>query len=155
MKAPIRIASLVLAGQIVTAIVSHRQWRYAETRTAHHPATADVPQAQQRCADSMELEDCVFPMLQQVVITDDPSRLRDAEIVLLVGARPRSKGMERKDLIDINAGIFAEQGKFSNAFAAPHVKVLVVGNPANTNALIVIRNAPEPQPEEYQLYDAA
>ncbi|MDP2401265.1 MAG: malate dehydrogenase, partial [Actinomycetota bacterium] len=91
----------------------------------------------------MELEDCSFPLLQQVIISDDPRvAFKDAEIAMLVGARPRSKGMERKDLLEANGAIFSEQGRILNEVAARHVKVLVVGNPANTNALIAMKNAP-------------
>jgi malate dehydrogenase len=98
----------------------------------------------------MELEDCVFPMLQQVITTDDPRvAFRDTEVVLLVGARPRSKGMERKDLLEANGAIFSEQGRILNEVAARHVKVLVVGNPANTNALIAMKNAPDLDPRNF------
>jgi malate dehydrogenase len=98
----------------------------------------------------MELEDCVFPMLQQVITTDDPRvAFRDAEVVLMVGARPRGKGMERKDLLEANGAIFSEQGRILNEVAARHVKVLVVGNPANTNALIAMKNAPDLDPRNF------
>lgn len=150
MKAPIRIAVTGAAGQISYSLL----FRIAngDMLTREQPIILqllDIPQAQQTLRGvAMELEDCVFPMLQQVIVTDDPKvAFRDAEIVLLIGARPRSKGMERNDLIEINAGTFAEQGKILNAFAAPDVKILVVGNPANTNALIVIRNAPDLNPK--------
>lgn len=95
----------------------------------------------------MELQDCAFPLLQQVVVTDDPEvASRDADIAILVGAQPRSKGMERKDLLAANAGIFATQGRALNAVAKRDVKVLVVGNPANTNALIAMHAAPDLDP---------
>jgi malate dehydrogenase len=111
----------------------------------------DIPEAQQALRGlAMELEDCVFPMLQQVIISDDPKvAFRDAEVVLLVGARPRSKGMERKDLIEANGQIFSAQGKILNEVAARHAKVLVVGNPANTNALIAMQNAPDLDPHNF------
>lgn len=111
----------------------------------------DLPQAQQMLRGvAMELEDCAFPLLQQVIITDDPKiAFRDTEIALLIGARPRSKGMERKDLIEANGAIFSEQGKLLNQYAARHVKVLVVGNPANTNALIAMKNAPDLDPRNF------
>lgn len=91
----------------------------------------------------MELEDCAFPLLGGVVVTDDPKvAFRDVNIALLVGARPRSKGMERKDLLEANGAIFTTQGKALNEVAARDVKVLVVGNPANTNCFIAMKNAP-------------
>ncbi len=92
----------------------------------------------------MELEDCAFPLLAGVVVTDDPKvAFRDVSYALLVGARPRSKGMERKDLLEANGAIFTTQGKALNEVAARDVRVLVVGNPANTNAYIAMRNAPD------------
>ncbi|MCQ8897246.1 malate dehydrogenase [Limnobacter humi] len=95
----------------------------------------------------MELEDCAFPLLQGVVITDDPATaFKDADVALLVGARPRSKGMERKDLLEANGAIFTVQGKALNDHAKRNVKVLVVGNPANTNAYIAQQSAPDLDP---------
>jgi malate dehydrogenase len=92
----------------------------------------------------MELDDCAFPLLAGVVQSDDPNvAFKDADIALLVGARPRSKGMERKDLLEANGAIFTVQGKALNAVASRSVKVLVVGNPANTNAYIAMKSAPE------------
>ena len=92
----------------------------------------------------MELEDCAFPLLAGVVVTDDPKvAFRDISVALLVGARPRSKGMERKDLLEANGAIFTTQGKALNEVAARDVRILVVGNPANTNAYIAMRNAPD------------
>ena len=92
----------------------------------------------------MELEDCAFPLLAGVVVTDDPKvAFRDVSFALLVGARPRSKGMERKDLLEANGAIFTTQGKALNEVAARDVRILVVGNPANTNAYIAMRNAPD------------
>jgi malate dehydrogenase len=91
----------------------------------------------------MELDDCAFPLLAGVVTSDDANvAFGDANIALLVGARPRSKGMERKDLLEANGAIFTVQGKALSDSAAPDIKVLVVGNPANTNALIAMHNAP-------------
>ena len=85
----------------------------------------------------MELDDCAFPLLAGIDITDDPKRAFDgANVGLLVGARPRGPGMERADLLEANGGIFKPQGEAINAGAADDVRVLVVGNPANTNALI-------------------
>lgn len=95
----------------------------------------------------MELEDCAFPLLQDVVVTDDPNvAFKDADVALLVGARPRSKGMERKDLLEANGAIFTVQGKALNDHASRNVKVLVVGNPANTNAYIAQQSAPDLDP---------
>ncbi|QCP54956.1 malate dehydrogenase [Trinickia violacea] len=92
----------------------------------------------------MELEDCAFPLLQSVEISDDPRvAFRDVDYALLVGSRPRTKGMERRDLLAANAAIFRTQGQALNDVASRDVKVLVVGNPANTNALITRRFAPE------------
>jgi malate dehydrogenase len=92
----------------------------------------------------MELDDCAFPLLQDVVYTDDANvAFKDTDYALLVGSRPRGPGMERKDLLEANAAIFSVQGKALNDNASRDVKVLVVGNPANTNALIAQRNAPD------------
>lgn len=92
----------------------------------------------------MELEDCAFPLLKGVSAHSDPNEaFKDIDVALLVGARPRGPGMERKDLLEINAQIFTEQGKALNAVASRDVKVLVVGNPANTNAYIAMKSAPD------------
>jgi len=92
----------------------------------------------------MELNDCAFPLLKGVVTSDDPEvAFKDADYALLVGARPRGPGMERKDLLEANAAIFSVQGKAINKVASRDIKVLVVGNPANTNALIASANAPD------------
>ncbi|WP_405562413.1 malate dehydrogenase [Streptomyces sp. NBC_01180] len=93
---------------------------------------------------AMELDDCAFPLLQGIEITDDPNvAFSGANVALLVGARPRTKGMERGDLLAANGGIFGPQGKAINDNAADDIKVLVVGNPANTNALIAQASAPD------------
>jgi malate dehydrogenase len=92
----------------------------------------------------MELKDCAFSTLVGVVATDDPdTAFKDSDYALLVGARPRGPGMERKDLLQANAAIFSTQGKAINGFASRDIRVLVVGNPANTNALIASSNAPD------------
>ncbi|MBK1691864.1 malate dehydrogenase [Ectothiorhodospira mobilis] len=92
----------------------------------------------------MELEDCAFPLLAGITTSDRAEEaFEGADVALLVGARPRGPGMERKDLLEANAAIFSEQGRALNAAASREVKVLVVGNPANTNALIAQRNAPD------------
>ncbi len=92
---------------------------------------------------AMELDDCAFPLLTKIEMTEDPNiAFEGADIALLVGARPRGKGMERKDLLEANGKIFTVQGKAINDFAKPNVKVLAVGNPANTNAYITMKSAP-------------
>jgi len=99
---------------------------------------------------AMELDDCAFPLLAGMVQTDDPNiAFKDADYALLVGARPRGPGMERKDLLEANAAIFSVQGKAINDHASRNIKVLVVGNPANTNALIAQRNAPDLDPRQF------
>jgi malate dehydrogenase len=98
----------------------------------------------------MELDDCAFPTLAGVVATDDPdTAFKDSDYALLVGARPRGPGMERKDLLEANAQIFSLQGKAINNHASRDIRVLVVGNPANTNALIASCNAPDINPGNF------
>ena len=98
----------------------------------------------------MELNDCAFPLLQDIVATSDlDTGFRDADNVFLVGARPRGAGMERADLLHANAAIFEPQGRAINHHASRDVKVLVVGNPANTNALIALSNAPDLDPRQF------
>jgi malate dehydrogenase len=98
----------------------------------------------------MELQDCAFPMLEEVVATDDAeTAFQDADYALLVGARPRGPGMERKDLISANGKIFGPQGAAMNRVASRDIKVLVVGNPANTNALIARAAAPDLNPRNF------
>ncbi|MBU6504589.1 MAG: malate dehydrogenase, partial [Betaproteobacteria bacterium] len=98
----------------------------------------------------MELDDCAFPLLQGVVVTDDVRvAFKDADVALLVGSRPRTKGMERKDLLEMNGAIFTEQGRALSEVASRDVKVLVVGNPANTNCLIAMKNAPGLKPSNF------
>jgi len=152
MKAPIRVAITGAAGQIGYSLL----FRIAngDMLGREQPIILqllDIPPAQHVLRGvAMELEDCSFPNLQQVITTDDPRvAFRDAEVVLLVGARPRGKGMERKDLLEANGAIFSEQGRILNELAARHVKVLVVGNPANTNALIAMKNAPDLDPRNF------
>jgi malate dehydrogenase len=99
---------------------------------------------------AMELDDCAFPLVTGIDIYDDPRRAFDgANVALLVGARPRTKGMERADLLEANGGIFQPQGHAINDVAADDVKVLVVGNPANTNCLIALSNAPDVPRERF------
>ncbi|MGZ8190780.1 MAG: malate dehydrogenase [Methylococcaceae bacterium] len=98
----------------------------------------------------MELNDCASPLLYRVEITDDPKvAFKNVDFAFLVGARPRSMGMERKDLLEVNAEIFAVQGKALNEVANRNVKVLLTGNPANTNALIALKNAPDLKSENF------
>lgn len=144
-KAPMRVAVTGAAGQIGYSLL----FRIAngDMLGKDQPVILqllDLPQAQQAVKGVvMELEDCAFPLLAGVVITDDPKvAFKDADLALLVGARPRSKGMERKDLLEANAQIFTVQGKALDEVASRNVKVLVVGNPANTNAYIAMKSAP-------------
>ncbi|WP_020563173.1 malate dehydrogenase [Methylosarcina fibrata] len=98
----------------------------------------------------MELQDCASPLLYRVETTDDPRiAFKNVDYAFLVGARPRSEGMERKDLLEVNAEIFSVQGKALNEVASRDVKVLVTGNPANTNALIALKNAPDLNPDNF------
>jgi malate dehydrogenase len=98
----------------------------------------------------MEVEDCAFPLIEDMIPTDDPEvAFKDTDYAMLVGSRPRGPGMERKDLIEANAAIFSVQGKALNDHANPAVKILVVGNPANTNCLIAQRNAPDIDPRQF------
>ena len=98
----------------------------------------------------MELDDCAFDLVKGIVATDDPNKaFKDVDFALLVGSRPRGPGMERKDLLEANAEIFSVQGKALNENSSQNVKVLVVGNPANTNCLIAQRNAPRIPPQQF------
>jgi malate dehydrogenase len=149
MKKPVRVAVTGAAGQIGYSLL----FRIAsgEMLGKDQPVIlqlVDIPQAM-KAVDGviMELEDCAFPLLAGVVASDDPKvGFKDVDVALLVGARPRSKGMERKDLLTANGAIFTAQGKALNDVARRDVKVLVVGNPANTNAYIAMKNAPDLDP---------
>jgi malate dehydrogenase len=152
MKAPIRVTVTGAAGQIGYAAI----FRIANGDMLGNDQPVilqllDLPQAQQSLRGvMMELEDCAFPLLQQIIVTDDPKiAFKDTDIAMLIGARPRSKGMERKDLLEANGAIFSVQGRVLNEVAARNVKVLVVGNPANTNALITMKNAPDLDPRNF------
>ena len=152
MKAPIRVAVTGAAGQIGYNLL----FRIANGDMLGHDQPVilqllDIAPAQQALLGvAMELDDCAFPLLKQVITTDDPRvAFRDVEVALLVGARPRGKGMERKDLLEANGAIFSVQGRALNEVASRNVKVLVVGNPANTNALIAQKNAPEIDPKNF------
>ena len=146
MKKPVKVTITGAAGHIGYALA----FRVAsgEMFGPDQPVTLrllEIPQALGPLQGvGMELEDCAFPLLHDIVMTDDPSiGFRETDYALLIGAKPRSKGMERNDLILENARIFAAQGRNINDHASGDVRVLVVGNPANTNALIAAANAPE------------
>ncbi|MBV8648999.1 malate dehydrogenase [Paludibacterium sp.] len=152
MKAPVRVAVTGAAGQIGYSLL----FRIAsgEMLGKDQPVILqllDLPQAQTAVKGvMMELEDCAFPLLAGMVATDDPNvAFKDVQVAILVGARPRSKGMERKDLLEANGAIFTVQGKALNDHAARDVKVLVVGNPANTNAYIAMKSAPDLNPRQF------
>ncbi len=119
--------------------------------TKVHLHLLEIPQAVKAAeGTALELQDCAFPLLKSVDIFDDPEQAFDGvNVALLVGARPRTKGMERADLLEANGAIFKPQGEALNAGAAGDVKVLVVGNPANTNALIAMSNAPDVPGERF------
>ena len=152
MKAPVRVAVTGAAGQIGYALL----FRIAsgEMLGKDQPVILqllDLPQAQNAVKGvMMELQDCAFPLLAGMVATDDPEvAFKDAQVAILVGARPRSKGMERADLLAANAEIFTVQGAALNKVADRGVKVLVVGNPANTNAYIAMKSAPDLNPNNF------
>lgn len=151
-KAPVRVAVTGAAGQISYSLL----FRIAsgEMLGKDQPVILQLleitPALEALKGVVMELEDCAFPLVQGIVQTDDPNTaFKDADYCLLVGARPRGPGMERKDLLAANAAIFSVQGKAINDHASRDVKVLVVGNPANTNALIAYRNAPDLKPGQF------
>ena len=152
MKQPVRVAVTGAAGQISYSLL----FRIAagDMLGKDQPVILQLleitPALEALKGVVMELEDCAFPLLAGVVQTDDASvAFKDADYALLVGARPRGPGMERKDLLEANAAIFSAQGKALNDHASRDVKVLVVGNPANTNALIAQRNAPDLNPRNF------
>jgi malate dehydrogenase len=151
-RTPVKVAVTGAAGQIGYALlfrIASGQLLGADTPV--HLSLLEIPAAVRACeGTAMELEDCAFPLLAAVDIYDDPDRAFDgANVALLVGARPRTKGMERSDLLEANGGIFKPQGRSLNAHAASDIKVLVVGNPANTNCLIAQRHAPDIPPERF------
>ncbi|PIT52392.1 malate dehydrogenase [Snodgrassella alvi] len=146
MKKPVRIAVTGATGQIGYALL----FRIASgdmlgTDTPVILQLLDLPQSQTAANGvMMELQDCAFPLLVDMFATHDPEvAFKDADIAILVGARPRTKGMERSDLLQANAEIFTTQGAALNKVASRDVKVLVVGNPANTNAYIAMKSAPD------------
>jgi malate dehydrogenase len=144
--APVKVAVTGAAGQIGYALlfrIASGQLLGPDTPVALK--LLEIPQAVKAAeGTTLELTDCAFPLLASVDIYDDPAQAFDGvNIALLVGARPRSKGMERADLLEANGAIFKPQGEALNAGAADDIRVLVVGNPANTNALILASNAPD------------
>ena len=152
MKAPVRVTVTGAAGQIGYALL----FRIASGSMLGDDQPVilqllDITPAMDALSGvKMELDDCAFPLLADVVCTDDPEvAFKDSDYALLVGARPRGPGMERKDLLEANAAIFGVQGKAINDVASRDIKVLVVGNPANTNALITQRNAPDVDSKQF------
>ncbi|MCB6184749.1 malate dehydrogenase [Leeia sp. TBRC 13508] len=148
MKAPVRVAVTGAAGQIGYSLlfrIASGEMLGKDQPVILQLLEVPVEKAQQALKGvMMELEDCAFPLLAGMVGTDDPNvAFKDADVALLVGARPRGPGMERKDLLQENAKIFTVQGKALNDVASRDVKVLVVGNPANTNAYIAMKSAPD------------
>ena len=151
-KSPVRVAVTGAAGQIGYSLL----FRIASGAMlgADQPVILQLleitPALGALRGVAMELEDCAFPLLAGVVQTDDADEaFGDANVALLVGSRPRTKGMERKDLLEANGAIFTVQGKALSDSAAADVRVLVVGNPANTNCLIAMHNAPRIAPERF------
>lgn len=149
MKQPVRVTVTGAAGQIAYALV----FRIASGAMlgADQPVILHLleitPALKALAGVALELEDGAFPLLAGIVVTDDPAvAFRDADYALLVGAKPRGPGMERSDLLSQNGGIFRIQGRALNEHASRQVKVVVVGNPANTNALTASRNAPDLSP---------
>jgi len=152
MKPPIRIAVSGASGQISYSLLFRIVT--GDMLGKNQPVILkllDITESQSALSGvAMELEDCAFPLLSDLVVTDNPKvAFRDADIVLLVGALPRGKGMERKDLLEINGKIFAAQGKALDEVANRDVKVTVIGNPANTNTLITMKNAPGLKPYNF------
>ncbi len=152
MKAPVRVAVTGAAGQISYSLL----FRIAagDMLGKDQPIILqllEIPPALGALNGvAMELDDCAFPLLADIVCSDDPKvAFKDADYALLVGARPRGPGMERKDLLEANAAIFSVQGQAINEVASRDIKVLVVGNPANTNSLITQRNAPDINPRQF------
>ena len=152
MTSPVRVTVTGAAGQISYSLL----FRIAsgEMLGPNQPVILQMleitPALEALKGVAMELEDCAFPLLAGMVCTDDAAvAFKDSDYALLVGARPRGPGMERKDLLEANAAIFSAQGKALNDNASKNIKVLVVGNPANTNSLIAQRNAPDIDPRQF------
>lgn len=148
MKQPVRVAVTGAAGQIGYSLlfrIASGEMLGKDQPVILQLLEIPVEKAQQALQGvKMELDDCAFPLLADIICTDDPNvAFKDADYALLVGARPRGPGMERADLLQENAKIFTVQGKALNDHASRDVKVLVVGNPANTNAYIAMKSAPD------------
>ncbi|THB76686.1 MAG: malate dehydrogenase [Desulfobulbaceae bacterium] len=149
MKSPVRVAVTGAAGQIAYSLIF--RVAHGDMLGPDQPVILqllEIPPAMDALKGVvMELNDCAFPLLEDIIISDDPNvAFKDADYAYLVGARPRGPGMERSDLLTANAQIFSVQGKALNDNASKDVRVLVVGNPANTNALITLKNAPDLNP---------
>ncbi|MDA9297825.1 malate dehydrogenase [Pseudomonadales bacterium] len=152
MKEPVRVAVTGAAGQISYSLLFRiAAGQMLGTDQPIILQLLEIPPAMGALGGVvMELDDCAFPLVQGIVATDNPDiAFKDADYALLVGSRPRGPGMERKDLLEANAAIFSVQGKSLNDHAKKSVKVLVVGNPANTNSLIAQRNAPDLDPRQF------
>ncbi|MEO2176924.1 MAG: malate dehydrogenase [bacterium] len=152
MKQPVRVAITGAAGQISYSLL----FRVAAGQMLGQDQPVilqllEIPPAMEALSGVvMEIDDCAFPLVQQIIASDIPDvAFKDVDYALLVGSRPRGPGMERKDLLEANAAIFSVQGKSLNDHASKQVKVLVVGNPANTNSLIAQRNAPDLEPRQF------
>lgn len=150
MKAPVRVAVTGAAGQIAYSLIF--RVAHGDMLGPDQPVILqllEIPPAMGALNGVvMELNDCAYPLVAGIVASDDPNvAFKDVDYAFLVGARPRGPGMERSDLLEANAKIFSVQGKALNDNAAKDVKVLVVGNPANTNALITLKNAPNLNPK--------
>jgi malate dehydrogenase len=146
MSTPVKVTVTGAAGQIGYALlfrIASGQMLGPDTKV--HLSLLEIPAAVTAAeGTAMELDDCAFPLLDRISISDDPKQaFEGANVALLVGARPRGPGMERSDLLEANGGIFKPQGEAINAGAADDIRVLVVGNPANTNALIAASAAPD------------
>ncbi len=149
MKSPVRVAVTGAAGQIAYSLIF--RVAHGDMLGPDQPVILqllEIPPAMDALKGVvMELNDCAFPLVEDVIFSDDPNvAFKDVDYAYLVGARPRGPGMERADLLTANAKIFSVQGKALNDHASRNVKVLVVGNPANTNALITMKNAPDLNP---------
>ncbi len=154
MKTPVRVAVTGAAGQIGYALlfrIASGEMLGKDQPVILQLLELPIDKAQAALKGViMELEDCAFPLVAGIVGTDDPEvAFKDADVALLVGARPRGPGMERKDLLLENAKIFTAQGAALNKVASRDVKVLVVGNPANTNAYIAMKSAPDLDPKNF------
>jgi len=150
MKAPVRVAVTGAAGQIAYSLIF--RVAHGDMLGPDQPVILqllEIPPAMGALSGVvMELNDCAYPLVAGIVASDDPNvAFKDVDYAFLVGARPRGPGMERSDLLEANAKIFSVQGKALNDHASKDVRVLVVGNPANTNALITLKNAPNLNPK--------